>query len=72
MAIEGLLTTDEVATLIGRSRNMVAKHIQRGTITAQSAGKIYLIAPSELDKLRAVRVGRPKKERATDQLPVDQ
>lgn len=57
MSSTGWMTTLEVATLLGISRQRVGQLIQAGQLTARRAGRLWLVRAASvrkrLDKLKA-------------------
>ncbi len=48
----GMLTVDEAASLVGRSRETVRRWIRDGRLPAQVEGRRRLIDPADLDSIR--------------------
>ncbi|HEX8127852.1 MAG TPA: helix-turn-helix domain-containing protein [Pyrinomonadaceae bacterium] len=56
-----LLTTKEVAKLLGVSMRQVQALITNGRLPAQKFGRDYMIAEKDLKLVEVRKVGRPKK-----------
>lgn len=55
-----LLSTEEVATELGVSRNLVQKWIKGGRLPARQVGRTYVVDASDVESMRErPRGGRP-------------
>jgi excisionase family DNA binding protein len=45
-----MLTTSEVATLVGISRHTVEREIKRGNLSAQKISRLWVIEPAEAQR----------------------
>ncbi len=60
-----MLTTTQVATVLGVQPRTVTRYIERGLIVATKYGRDYLIEQTELERFQRERRkrGRPQKEK---------
>lgn len=58
---EKLLTTSEVAEILGVTRWRVNAMIRDKRIEAEKFGQIFLVKEGELEKVKDRKTGRPKK-----------
>ena len=58
-----MLTTPQVASILGVTIRTVQRHIKAGQLEAIKPGRDFLISQEELDRFKRERrrVGRPKK-----------
>lgn len=56
-----LMTTSEVAILLGVTRDGVVKMIQRGSLPAEKMGRDYVVRSEDLEQFTRRPVGRPRK-----------
>lgn len=57
-----MITTKEAADDLGVSMRRVTALIKNGRLPSQQIGREHLIEKSDLELVRARKVGRPKKE----------
>lgn len=53
------LTVTEAATSLGLARSTVLKQIKNGAIRATRVGPIFVITEKEVERYRAVSLGKP-------------
>lgn len=61
MSKEKLLTTSEVAEILGVTRWRINKMIQNKRLKAELFGKFYLVKESDLEEVKDRKTGRPPK-----------
>ncbi len=59
--MEKLISTTELASILGISRISVFRNIKNGTIQAQKLGRNYLISKKEVDRLLGKRLSSTDK-----------
>lgn len=56
------LTAKEAATQLGVTKRRVIALIEAGRLKAEKLGNLYIIKPSDLDKVKDRKPGRPPKK----------
>lgn len=60
-----LLTVDQVAEQLGLDPQTVRAQLRTGALAGEKYGRDWLVAPAEVARYRADRLGRPGRRSAT-------
>ena len=61
MVEKGAITVSEAAGILGVTRQRVLQYIDEGKLPAQRIGPIYVVRRADLEPLKHVKRGRPRK-----------
>lgn len=61
MPVDDIVTVAQAAAQLGLARSTVLKQIEKGAISAERLGSVYVITQEEVDRYRTVSLGKRRR-----------